>query len=47
MDIRFQDLTLSAQAQICAASLDEQCIKINCEWQTEEAPVLELAWEMH
>ena len=45
MELHFQDLTLSAQAQINAVSLTDPCVEIHCEWQTEEAPVLEIAWQ--
>ena len=46
MEKQFQDLVISAEAQVQAAAVDEKSVQIICEWTGETAPELEIAWKM-
>jgi len=45
MQLTYQDITISSQAQITAEQLDEHCVQMTCTWAGEEAPSLEMAWQ--
>jgi len=45
MNIRYQDLTVTAQADIAVREVNSQCVEIVCSWDNQEAPTLEMAWQ--
>ena len=46
MQIQYQDITISAQANITLTGLDEQSVQIDCAWNGETVPTLEMAWKV-
>ncbi len=46
MELKYQDLLITAQADITAGKLDDNCLRIACTWQTQEAPQLKISWRM-
>ena len=46
MEHKIHDLTIQAEAAIQVTELDERCLQIVCDWQTENTPELTITWQM-
>ncbi len=46
MECTFKDLTISAQAQITLTETSDNCLQIDCTWDSPDAPSLEIAWQL-
>lgn len=46
MRLTYRDMTIAADAQVTLTELDSLCLQMDCAWEGESVPTLEITWSM-